>query len=564
MPYVGRTPTPSPVTIDDIPANSIDASKIVDGSIEVSDIKDNSITDAKLNSTKLDGIADSANNYSHPAAHTVSEVTGLQGLLDGKTTETYVNTQVAALVASSPATLDTLNELAAALGNDPNFATTVTNSIGTKLPLAGGTMTGTIANFTSTGIDDNATSTRLTVADTGIDVTGTVTGDGLNIQNGSNAGITFDVSTNYSPVIKGSQSISDLYLEAVGGGGFRVSTTDKPRLLIQNNGDISFYEDTGTTPKFFWDASAESLGIGMSSPSAKLHIEGADLGGTIGDDTNLLTLRHSNGNSSYLEFTGERTATGTNWLSAGTRIQQKIDSTKQGYIQFNGDGNDYGISFGKNNTEHMRINSAGNVGIGTSSPTKQLDIFNPSQSWNQRASIGLATESKGTYNAEMYYHRGTISEIDRGLKFRVHDTLGMVIDSSGRVTMPYQPAFNAGLSSGGGSGVLLFNSVKVNVGSHYASATGRFTAPVTGAYHFSFFGMTSAAGTIDVELELNGADTHALVPYATNTGGQHTHAAGSAIVYLNAGDYVHMRNNNTSLYVTTGGRHSSFSGHLIG
>jgi hypothetical protein len=29
-------------------------------------------------------------------------------------------------------------------------------------------------------------------------------------------------------------------------------------------GDISFYEDTGTTPKFFWDASAESLGIGTT------------------------------------------------------------------------------------------------------------------------------------------------------------------------------------------------------------------------------------------------------------------------------------------------------------
>ena len=214
MGYLGRTPTPSPVTIDDIPANSIDASKIVDGSIEVSDIKDNSITDAKLNSTKLDGIADSANNYTHPAAHTVSEVTGLQGLLDGKvddsqvltnvpsgalftdtntiythpaahtvsevtglqglldgkTTETYVNTKVAALVASSPATLDTLNELAAALGNDPNFATTVTNSIGTKLPLAGGTMTGTIAGFTSTGIDDNAAGNRLIITDTGLGI----------------------------------------------------------------------------------------------------------------------------------------------------------------------------------------------------------------------------------------------------------------------------------------------------------------------------------------------------------------------------------------------------------
>jgi hypothetical protein len=49
-------------------------------------------------------------------------------------TQTYVGTQIANLVASSPATLDTLNELAAALGNDPSFATTVATSIGTKVP----------------------------------------------------------------------------------------------------------------------------------------------------------------------------------------------------------------------------------------------------------------------------------------------------------------------------------------------------------------------------------------------------------------------------------------------
>lgn len=42
---------------------------------------------------------------------------------------TYVSTQVAALVDSAPATLDTLNEIAAALNDDANFAVTVTNSI---------------------------------------------------------------------------------------------------------------------------------------------------------------------------------------------------------------------------------------------------------------------------------------------------------------------------------------------------------------------------------------------------------------------------------------------------
>ena len=48
----------------------------------------------------------------------------------------------AAVVASAPAVLDTLNELAQALGNDADFSTTITTSIAEKLPLAGGTLTG--------------------------------------------------------------------------------------------------------------------------------------------------------------------------------------------------------------------------------------------------------------------------------------------------------------------------------------------------------------------------------------------------------------------------------------
>ncbi|EFK3612908.1 phage tail protein [Escherichia coli] len=47
----------------------------------------------------------------------------------------FVKSAIAALVASSPAALDTLKELAAALGNDPNFATTVTNALAGKQPL---------------------------------------------------------------------------------------------------------------------------------------------------------------------------------------------------------------------------------------------------------------------------------------------------------------------------------------------------------------------------------------------------------------------------------------------
>ena len=59
-------------------------------------------------------------------------------------TTAYTDTAISNQVDSSPSTLNTLNELASALGDDPNFATTVTNSIATKLPLAGGTLTGNL------------------------------------------------------------------------------------------------------------------------------------------------------------------------------------------------------------------------------------------------------------------------------------------------------------------------------------------------------------------------------------------------------------------------------------
>jgi peptidoglycan/xylan/chitin deacetylase (PgdA/CDA1 family) len=59
-----------------------------------------------------------------------------------------IDAAIAALVASSPAALDTLNELAAALGNDPNFATTITNSLAAKAPLASPAFSGTPTGIT--------------------------------------------------------------------------------------------------------------------------------------------------------------------------------------------------------------------------------------------------------------------------------------------------------------------------------------------------------------------------------------------------------------------------------
>jgi hypothetical protein len=63
----------------------------------------------------------------------------------GNTVTDRIASAVSNLVDSSPETLDTLNELAAALGDDPNFATTVSNSIGEKVSKAGDTMTGDLS-----------------------------------------------------------------------------------------------------------------------------------------------------------------------------------------------------------------------------------------------------------------------------------------------------------------------------------------------------------------------------------------------------------------------------------
>jgi hypothetical protein len=67
-------------------------------------------------------------------------------------TTQYVRTEVANLVNSAPGALDTLDELAAALGDDASFASTVTTSIGLKAPLDSPAFTGTVTGITKTMI----------------------------------------------------------------------------------------------------------------------------------------------------------------------------------------------------------------------------------------------------------------------------------------------------------------------------------------------------------------------------------------------------------------------------
>ena len=188
MPYLGKQPANVPVTADDIPDNSITAAKIVDGGITAADIGANAVGLSELSatgtastSTFLRGdnawvavdtnlVSDTSPQLGGNLDLNSNSITGSGGIpaanltgtiaadrLSTATTQSasnnstkiattaYTDAQVATVVDSAPGTLNTLNELAAALGDDANFSTTVTNSIAAKLPLAGGTMTGTIS-----------------------------------------------------------------------------------------------------------------------------------------------------------------------------------------------------------------------------------------------------------------------------------------------------------------------------------------------------------------------------------------------------------------------------------
>ena len=179
--------------------------------------------------------------------------------------------------------------------------------------------------------------------------TGTVTADALTVDGDISLTGGSDVQSDGTLNIKADQDGS-------GAGVLRLTTNAKTRQQIDNNGDISFYEDTGTTPKFFWDASAESLGIGTTSPQYLGHFVDGDIAIVDTDATN-------NAEKQSLLFGG---ATGESAGLAGITGYRGA-SASEGELIFK-------TNQGSGITEAMRIDNNGNVGIGTDSPTEKLDV----------------------------------------------------------------------------------------------------------------------------------------------------------------------------------------------
>jgi hypothetical protein len=95
--------------------------------------------------------------------------------------KSYVDGEITALISGSPATLDTLNELAAALGDDPNFATTVSTTIGGKVSqsleiISGNGLTGGGNLTTNRTLAVGGTTDRISVTADAVDIASTYVG----------------------------------------------------------------------------------------------------------------------------------------------------------------------------------------------------------------------------------------------------------------------------------------------------------------------------------------------------------------------------------------------------
>ena len=220
-------------------------------------------------------------------------------------------------------------------------------------------------------------STKFSTNASGINVTGTVTADGLTVDGSSAGRVTLGTFTNTTNAA-GTEAAIALRNQATGnadvslvasriganfGSDFYIETSDsadgtnRKRFNIAEDGDISFYEDTGTTAKLFWDASEERLGLGTTSPNDRVQVNG-ELSVTAND-------------TAYADeyFAKLKSEYGAIALALETRAGDVIQASNF--------GQELTFLTGPNSTgtvERLRITSAGLVGIGIASPLGQLHI----------------------------------------------------------------------------------------------------------------------------------------------------------------------------------------------
>ena len=306
---------------------------------------------------------------------------------------------------------------------------------------------------------------KLATTSTGIDVTGTATMDELTVDSttgfswlpvstagakvgaiGTGTGLiinTPSVNASFGSglAIDGSYAsdLSSVNVKAFGpkfssyGSELNLFTSDDTSLLkrqtIASNGDISFYNSSGTSQSLFWDASAESLGIGTSSPSAKLTssgVTGTTLIQAVGVDSN-----------GFADV--EIKSTGT---AGASRLYFSDTAAQSGFIKYS--HSDNSMQFATAAAERLRIDSSGNVGISSSSPSSYhapADNLVIGSTGDNGLTIASGTSSGGTIcfadgTSGGAQYAGFIDYQHNGDYMRFGTNLGVErlrIDSSGNV-----------------------------------------------------------------------------------------------------------------------------------
>jgi len=153
-------------------------------------------------------------------------------------------------------------------------------------------------------------------------------------------------------------------------------------------------------------------------------------------------------------------------------------------------------------------------------------------------------------------------------------TDAMTIDTSGRILQPAKPIFYACADSNismttSYAETTAFSNAFVNIGTHYSTSTGRFTAPISGVYNFGVASIGNSTATVyRFRPYKNGSSLNNFELRAQTEGGSYgTNGEFCFVTPLNASDYISIfvkSDNGTDAYADSNFRYTYFRGHLVG
>ena len=222
--------------------------------------------------------------------------------------------------------------------------------------------------------------------------------------------------------------------------------------------------------------------------------------------------------------------------------------------------------------------SGNNVGIGTSSPA---NFGGSTLQVNHASSYSSVLATSGSYSMQFMASQtngvtNMGSRSNHPVSITTNDTPRLTIDTSGRVTTPYQPRFlvvpsgNANVTYG--SQKHTYTATAYNVGSHYDTSNGRFTAPIGGFYWFEHRMAMSGGNqaTLEAKVYVNGSEfARSYLDYDGSTGTDRV----QTIIQMSAGDYAeaytHWSSTSLNNYLAQGGGNTQnaitcFMGALVG